>query len=434
LVVGSLSALVGILYATTDNDLKSMLAHSSIENIGVIIAGLGAGLVFGASGHPVLAGLAYVAACYHLVNHSLYKGLLFLGAGSVDAGTGLRDMNRLGGLIRRMPWTAVGFLIGAMAIAALPPLNGFVSEWLTLQSFLRSAALGSPVVRVVFVLCGAALALTAALAVTCFVKAFAMSFLGRPRSDQARDARPATRSMRLGMALLVLGCVSLGVAPSYLIVGLDQAINTPAERHAVEALVPAFFEPAAAKPPMKPAFLGEFHDLGAQTGRGLLPGRGLVVLHRGGESNPVVFAMSTSYMLVALALLLGLTLLVFRTMRRTRRVERRRVWAGGLRELRREMGYTATGFSNPVRVVFNSVFRPSTDETRAQIVTGHFRAAITKQREAPHLVERWVVAPVLRLLQASARLAARMHSGRINAYAAYMLLALVAVLVMAAVR
>ncbi len=184
LVVGTISALLGILYATTDNDLKIMLAHSSIENVGIIVAGFGAGMVFVATNHPALAAIAFVAALYHLINHSLYKTLLFFGVGAVEAQTGTRDMDQLGGLNKWMPLTALGFLIGTLSIAALPPFNGFVSEWLTLQTMLRSAELSSTGAKMVFALCGAGLALTAALAVTCFVKVFAMSFLGMRRLDE----------------------------------------------------------------------------------------------------------------------------------------------------------------------------------------------------------------------------------------------------------
>ena len=189
LVVGTISALVGILYATTENDLKAMLAHSSIENIGIVTAGLGAGLIFTAYGRPGLAGIAFIAAFYHMINHSVYKSLLFLGAGTVDDRAGTRDLNKLGGLILEMPWTAGAFLVGALAISALPPFSGFVSEWLTLQTMLRSAELPSMLVKLVFALCGAGLALTAALAVTCFVKAFAMGFLGMSRSEAAGRSR-----------------------------------------------------------------------------------------------------------------------------------------------------------------------------------------------------------------------------------------------------
>ena len=188
LIVGTISALVGILYATTENDLKAMLAHSSIENIGIVTAGLGAGMIFTTYGKPALAGIAFIAAFYHMINHSVYKSLLFFGAGTVDDRAGTRDLNKLGGLIHAMPWTAGAFLVGTLAISALPPFNGFVSEWLTLQTMLRSAELPSTLVKLVFALCGAGLALTAALAVTCFVKAFAMGFLGMSRSEEAAKA------------------------------------------------------------------------------------------------------------------------------------------------------------------------------------------------------------------------------------------------------
>ena len=194
LLTGTISALVGILYATTETDLKGVLAHSSIENIGIVTLGLGAGVIFASLGRPLLSGMALIAAFYHMLNHSFYKALLFLGAGSVDEHAGTRDLDRLGGLMRVMPWTAGAFLVGALAISAVPPFNGFVSEWLTLQTLLRGVEIPSTVLRLVFALCGAVLALTAALAVTCFVKAFAMGFLGLPRSEGAAKAVEAGSS------------------------------------------------------------------------------------------------------------------------------------------------------------------------------------------------------------------------------------------------
>ena len=141
--IGSVSALIGILYATVQAEMKRLLAHSTIENMGIIAAGIGAAMTFQASGHDVVAGVALIAALYHLANHSIYKALLFVGTGAVEAGTGTRDLDRLGGIVRRMPWTSAFFLIGVLSISALPPLNGFVSEWLTLQTILRSAVLSS---------------------------------------------------------------------------------------------------------------------------------------------------------------------------------------------------------------------------------------------------------------------------------------------------
>jgi hydrogenase-4 component B len=163
LVVGSFSALIGILYATVESEMKRLLAHSTIENMGIVAAGIGAAMIFLATGHQIVAGIALIAATYHLANHSVYKALLFLGTGAVEAGAHTRDLDRLGGISRMMPWTSAFFLIGVMAISALPPLNGFVSEWLTLQTVLRSVLLSSTPVKIVFAISGAMLALTAGL-------------------------------------------------------------------------------------------------------------------------------------------------------------------------------------------------------------------------------------------------------------------------------
>lgn len=429
LIVGAASALLGILYATTDNDMKTMLAHSSIENAGIVTAGLGAGMVFAAHGLAAPAAIAFTAALYHLANHSVYKSLLFIGAGAVEAGAGGRDLDRLGGLARRMPWTSGAFLVGALSISALPPFNGFVSEWLTLQALLRSAALPGTATRLVFALSGAALALTAALAVTCFVKAFAMGFLGISRSAEAARAREASRATLAALAFLAFACLLLGITPTYVIPVLGDALKPMAGASAAEALVPPFFGPAAGASALPPAFLGEFHDLGAQVGRSVLPGRGLVVLHRGGDANPVVFAMSTSYSLIVLAGLVGLTYLGVRLLAPRAKAIRRSCWDGGLRTLFPEMTYTATGFSNPVRVVFDAVFRPTTIEDTRQTVAEHFRVAILRRRDEVHVVDRFVLRPANEGVMRVARALAALHHGRINAYLAYALLSLLVILV-----
>jgi hydrogenase-4 component B len=425
LVIGTLSALVGILYATTDNDLKMMLAHSSIENVGIIVAGFGAGMVFVATNHPALAAIAFVAALYHLINHSLYKTLLFCGVGTVEAQTGTRDMDRLGGLIKWMPLTALGFLVGALSIAGLPPFNGFVSEWLTLQTMLRSAELSSTASKIVFALSGAGLALTAALAVTCFVKVFAMSFLGMRRLEENQQVTEAKSGALVPMAMLAALCFVFGVLPTYVIPVLDSALSPLVGASAADALVPPFFASNPAHDTLPPAFAGEFHDLGAQVGQSVLPGRGLVVLHRGGAENPVVFAMSTSYTFVALVILLGLTYVIIRLwLTRSRQLARRTRWDGGVRQLLPEMTYTATGFSNPVRVVFDAVFRPTTVEDTRESVAEHFRTAIRRERAEVHIVDRYIMRPAKEAAMALARRLAVMHHGRINAYLGYVLGAL----------
>ena len=216
LAVGTVSAVLGVLYALMEHDLKRLLAYHSIENIGIILMGLGASLIFLCTGHPLLAALSLIAGMYHTINHASFKGLLFLGAGAVVHATHTRNMEEMGGLAKRMPETAFYFLIGAVAISALPPLNGFVSEWLTYQSLLQGFGVTESMWRLVFPLSGAMLALTGALAAACFVKAFGITFLAQPRSEHAANADEAAPAMRLGMAVLTAACVLLGLFPDRL--------------------------------------------------------------------------------------------------------------------------------------------------------------------------------------------------------------------------
>ena len=428
LAIGTLSALVGILYATTDNDLKSMLAHSSVENAGIVTTGFGAGMVFVATKHPALASIALIAGVYHLINHSLYKTLLFCGVGAIEAQTGTRDMDKLGGLIKWMPLTALAFLSGTLAIAALPPFNGFVSEWLTLQAMLRSVELSSTAAQLVFALCGAGLALTVALAVTCFVKVFAMSFLGMRRLPESRQVAEPGATVLVPMFILAGLCLAFGVLPTYVIPVLASALNPLAGASDIGTLVPPFFVGSLAHEELPSAFAAEFHDLGAQVGQSFLPGRGLVVLHRGGAENPVVFAMSTSYMLVVLGLLLIITYVVIRVwLTRRRQLARRERWDGGVRRLLPEMTYTATGFSNPVRVIFNAIFQPTTVEDTRETVAAHFRTAIRREKERVHVMDKLFFYPAKASALWIAGALATMHRGRINAYISYALLTLLIV-------
>jgi hydrogenase-4 component B len=211
--VGVISAVLGVLYALMEHDLKRLLAFHSVENIGIILIGIGAGLMFHRYGLMSLAALGLIGGLYHVVNHAAFKGLLFLGAGSVLHATHTRNMEEMGGLIKRMPWTALFFLIGAAAISALPPLNGFVSEWLVFQSLLGGVNIPVPEVAVVMPLAVGLLALTSGLAAACFVKAFGITFFALPRSSEAAHAHESPFSMQCGMGLLALACVGLGVAP-----------------------------------------------------------------------------------------------------------------------------------------------------------------------------------------------------------------------------
>jgi formate hydrogenlyase subunit 3/multisubunit Na+/H+ antiporter MnhD subunit len=215
LVVAAITALLGVLYALMEHDLKRLLAYHTVENIGIIFIGLGLALAFRASGLGAAAALALVAALFHVFNHSLFKSLLFLGSGAILNSTGARDMEHLGGLISRMPVTAVAFLIGCIAISALPPFNGFVSEWLTFQAILLSPQLPQWIPRLLVPAVGATLACSAALAATCFVKAFGMTFLGRPRSSAAAAARETDRWSRTAMLMFAALCLLAGVLPGF---------------------------------------------------------------------------------------------------------------------------------------------------------------------------------------------------------------------------
>jgi hydrogenase-4 component B len=217
LAAGGATAAMGVLYALMQRDLKRVLAYSTIENIGIIFSALGLALAFKTHGMTLAAALALTAALLHVFNHSLFKSLLFCGAGAVLTSTGERDMEKLGGLIHRMPHTALVFLIGAMAISALPPLNGFVSEWLAFQAILLSPQLPPWGLKLMVPAVGALLALSAALAAACFVRVFGISFLGRARTPRAGAARETDAASLAAMYVLASACLFAGVLPSIII-------------------------------------------------------------------------------------------------------------------------------------------------------------------------------------------------------------------------
>ena len=217
LLLGGVTSVMGVLYALMEHDLKRLLAYHTVENIGIIFIGLGLALAFGASNMQAAAALAFTAGIFHVFNHCVFKSLLFYGAGAVLTATGERDMERLGGLIHRMPLTAFAFLVGSAAISALPPFNGFVSEWLTFQAILLSPALPQWLLKFLVPAVGALLALSAALAAACFVKAFGVTFLGRPRTQAAQDATETDRWSLAAMFALAALCLLAGILPGYFI-------------------------------------------------------------------------------------------------------------------------------------------------------------------------------------------------------------------------
>ncbi len=239
LFFGSISALIGILSALMQQDMKRLLAYSTIENIGIIFIGLGLALGFGANAMEWAAAVALTAALFHVLNHSLFKSLLFLGAGAILNATGLRDLDKMGGLIHRMPVTAFAFLAGAVAISALPPLNGFVSEWLTFQAVLFSPELPQWGLKVMVPTAGAMMALSAALVAACFVKVFGVAFLGRARSTIVAEAREVDRCSLAAMLGFVALCLLAGLFPGFVIDAIAPAAQLLVDgRLPVQAHVP----------------------------------------------------------------------------------------------------------------------------------------------------------------------------------------------------
>jgi len=430
LIVGSITALIGILYATIEDNFKTILAHSSIENAGIIITAFGASMIFLTSGHKVAASMALVASLYHLLNHSVFKTLLFMGAGVIEDESKTKSLDKLGGLLKRMPWTGFFVLIGVLSISAMPPFNGFVSEWLTLESLLRSVELATLGVKVSFIIAGLFLALTAGLAVTCFTRAFSMSFLGMARSKSIEKTKEVTKTTLAPMAILAIVAFLLGILPTFVIPTIDRAVYPITNAYATTALVPPFFNNQKVADKLPLDFVNDFHNIGAQVGKNILYGRGVVVMHRGGKDNPVVFAMSTSYMLITFLILFGLTAgLIWLLVARKRSVIYKPRWDGGIKNLLPQMTYTATGFAQPVRVIFNTILR-SNISNQKETISKHFRLSIKQERQEVHLIDRLVLYPLTKFAKKLSHFLAKIHNGKINTYASYAILTLLVFLIL----
>ena len=384
-VLGGVSAVLGVLYALMQHDLKRLLAYHSIENIGIILLGLGVGMMALAYGRGEVAAVGVAASLYHVLNHAVFKGLLFLGAGGVVMATGTRQIEVFGGLLRVMPWTGLCFLVGAMAISGLPPLNGFASEWLTFQAFLYgSVASSEPLVDLLYPLGGALLALTSALAAACFVKAFGMVFLALPRSHAASDAHESPAVMLVPQAFLAAMCLGLGLFPGLVLRNLEGVLTS----------IPGVSPPA---------------DLVQNE---LVVASGLAAFD---QVIPIVLALT-------LVGGLGLTaLLVVRTGRAVRRAP---TWGcGGVLTARNE--YTATAFSKPLMMVFRAIYRPSREVEAVARISPYFPDEVRYRAEIEPTFERFVYEPLVRAVLVVARGMRRLQAGSLHAYLAYVIVLVV---------
>jgi hydrogenase-4 component B len=365
-LIGAISALGGIVYALFQHELKRLLALSSIENVGIILLGLGAALVLRSEGQPGFAGIALAGALLHSINHAVFKALLFLGAGSFDRAVHGLELDRLGGLLRRMPWTGWTTLVGCAAIAGLAPLNGFVSEWLTLQALFHLTLTGSITAGVTGALGLGALALTAALGVYCFVKVAGLVLLGRARRPACAHAVEAPRAMRAGLVLLAGWCVVLGAAP------------------------------------------GRLASRCAEIMPGSSPLADTVRLHPPGTGGIPTLALAVT--------LVGLIAAV-RVLRGRRVADTAPTWACG-QEVERTLEWTTAGFTKPARLVLETLLRPEREISveRARGVV----QAVSYRGRVPLLVEERIYAPLLAMALRGAAVIRLLQSGRLGSYALYL--------------
>jgi hydrogenase-4 component B len=394
LAAGAGSALYGILQAVVAVDLKRLLAYSTTENMGLVFIGVGAGGYFAATGSRVLAGLALTAGLLHLVNHAGFKTVLFCSAGSVLRATGSRDLDALGGLRSRMPMTTALFAIGALAASALPPGNGFVSEWLLLQSLVHALPTSATATAVVMPLAVAVVALTAGLAVATFVKAFGVGFLARPRSPGAEQARESPPSMLAGTGLAAIGCVALAVAPAAVLPGLSRAARAALGTGAVDSV------------------------------------HGPVTLRLTG------FAGSMSPLLIALALLAAavgaLTGVRSLVARRARRMAR--LWDCGAGPMTARMQYTATSFAEPLQRVFDDVLAPETDvDVTPSAESAYLVERVKFQARVPDRIEYRLYRPLLAAARVIGEAARGLANGSVHRYLGYGFFAFTGLLIVLAV-
>jgi len=391
--LGVASALYGILQAAVTTDLKRLLGYSTTENLGLVLVGVGAAGMFDTAGNRTLAGLALAAALLHVINHAAFKTLLFLAAGSVVHATGTRDLDALGGLRARMPATTGFFAVGALGAAALPPGNGFISEWLLLQALIHSLPATAVATAVTMPIAVAVIALTAGLAVATFVKALGIGFFAKPRSPAAESATECGPPMLAGMGLAAAACVGLALAATLLVPGLARA---------VQVAVPG----AEA----------------ATTGRLTLELSGIA-----GSMSPLLIVAA----LVAAAVGTLAALRVFAG-RRARRAAR--LWDCGGGGLTARTEYTATSFGEPLQRVFDDVLRPEQDidvthvqESRYLVDTIHYRSRV------PDRIEHRLYEPLLAAARAWGEAGRRLANGSVHRYLGYGFYGVITLLVALAV-
>jgi hydrogenase-4 component B len=383
MAAGAVTAAIGILYALSERDLKRFLAFSTIENTGIIVTAFGAAMVFGAYGQRALWAFLLLAGLYHVANHGTCKTLLFCEAGIIEHTTGTRDMDRLGGLIHRLPRSAVITLAGTLGIAALPPLNGFVSEWLIFQGLFQGFRTGSHLSGILIVLAAATLGLTGGLAIYAFVRGYGIPFLGMPRTRPAALASERGQPAA-GPGLLAAACVALAAGAPLVLLGLSRAVR---------AITGVALRPV------------------------LLPGKLTVIPAHTGFS-----AFSPTYLAVFLAAVTVVPLLIYLAGRPRAASVTVPVWDGGMIAFKPRMQYCAMTFSAPARVTFDALYRPSVSLHRACDDPAGRSGPVHYETEVTPVFQRYLYRPVTRAAEWLAGCVQPIQSGDVNLYLFYVFL------------
>jgi formate hydrogenlyase subunit 3/multisubunit Na+/H+ antiporter MnhD subunit len=396
-LLGVVSALYGALYAATSSDLKRLLAYSTTDNMGLVLIALGASGLFGAVGRPTTAAIAMVAALLLLINHSVFKGALFLAAGAVQVATGTRDLDRLGGLMRRMPVTGVVFFVGALSVAALPPFNGFVGEWLLFQGLLHGLPTSITWVVISAAVAVAALALTGGLTVAAFVKATGIGFLGRARSVEATEAHEAAFTMRLGAAALATLCLVLGLVPMLVLPAIERAAASAGRVNATSAT------------------------------------SGWISLHLPGLRGVLAPSLLAAGLASAVLVVIVFRRLTHRRSQAWPAVNPVEPWGSGRKLQTARMQYTATSFAEPLQRVFDDVIRPSRDLDVSHLVESrYYIERIAFHTSNDDVIERQFYRPFIAGVRWWGQRARWLQNGSVHRYLAYGFVALVIVLVVVA--
>jgi hydrogenase-4 component B len=394
MAAGAVTAAIGILYALNERDIKRFLAFSTIENIGIIVTAFGAAMTFWVYGQRLLWAFLLLAALYHVANHGTYKTLLFLEAGVIEHATGTIDMDRLGGLAHRMPRASVITFVGTLGIAALPPFNGFVSEWLIFQGLFQGFRTGSHLIAILIVVAAATLGLTGGLAIYAFVRGYGIPFLGMPRTREAAKAGEARQPV-VGPALLAVACAALAVGAPVVLAGLARAMRT------VTGVT------------LRPV---------------LLPGNLTVI-----PAHTKFSGFSPTWLAVFLLAITAVPALIYVAGRPRAASLTEPVWDGGLVAFKPRMQYSAMTFSAPTRVTFDALYRPSVSVRRASDDPAGSSGPVHYESEATPVFEQYLYRPVVRAFEWLADVVRPIQSGDVNLYLFYVFAAVLVAYFIAAV-